>query len=112
MRGKVVFFVITKNSNDKLLSGGYDNEYHYDAHCFTVYLKGDSTFNDINWLSESNLSNFHSVEKTSFRIKEMYFKDFSKRQDVNGKSLYKYNLDDIRFWEGPVWKSIEEQKIK
>jgi hypothetical protein len=35
----------------------------------------------------------------------MYFKDFSKRQDVDGSSLYKYNLDDIRFWDGPVWEN-------
>ncbi len=111
-KDKAAFFVITKNSNDRLLSGGNKNEYHYDAHCFTVYLKGDFTFNDIYWIRASNISNFYNLEKTSFRIKEMYFKDFSKRQDVNDSSMYKYNLDDIRFWDGPVWKTIEEEKIK
>jgi hypothetical protein len=42
----------------------------------------------------------------------MYFKYFSERQDGNNESLYKYNLDDIRFWDGPVWKTMEEDKIK
>jgi|LakMenEpi03Aug12_release.lakeMendotaPanAssembly.Ray.scaffolds.fasta_scaffold196643_2 hypothetical protein len=111
-KDKAAFFVITKNSNDRFLSGGNKNEYHYNAHCFSVYLKGDSTFNDIYWIRASNISNFYTLENTSFRIKEMYFKDFSKRQDVNDNSMYKYNLDDIRFWDGPVWKTMEEEKIK
>lgn len=111
-KDKATFFVITKNSNDKLLIGGNKNEYHYDAHVFTAYLKGDSTFNDIYWIRASNISNFYTLEKTSFRIKEMYFEDFSKRHDVNGNSMYKYNLDDIRFWDGPIWKTMEEEKIK
>jgi hypothetical protein len=46
-KDKAAFFVITKNSNDKLLSGGNKNEYHYNAHCFIADLDGDSTFNDI-----------------------------------------------------------------
>ncbi len=111
-KDKAAFFVITKNSNDKLLSGGNKNEYHYNAHCFTVFLKGDSTFNGIDWISTSSISNFYTFEKTSFRIKEMYFKDFNKRQDVDGNSMYKYNLDDVRFWDGPVWKTMEKEKIK
>jgi hypothetical protein len=111
-KDKAAFFVITKNSNDKLLSRGNKNQFHYDAHCFTAYLKGDSTFNGINWISASSINNFSTLEKTTFRIKEMFFKDFSKRQDVNDSSMYKYNLDDIRFWDGPVWKTVEEEKQK
>jgi len=111
-KDKAAFFVVTKNSNDKLLSGGNENEYHYDAHCFAVYLKEDSIFSDIYWIRTSNVSNFHTLEKASFRIREMYFKDFSKREDVNGNSMYKYNLNDIRFWNGLIWKTMEEEKEK
>lgn len=111
MKDKVVFFVITKNSNDKLISGGKRNEYNYNAHCFIAYLKEDSVFSDIYWIRASNINNFINIEKTSFRIREMYFNDFSKRQDINGNSLYKYNVNDIRFWNGPIWKTMEEEKL-
>lgn len=109
---KVAFFVITKNSNDKLLSVGNKNEYHYDAHCFTANLNKGSTFNDIYWIRAFNISNFHTLKKASFRIREMYFKDFNERLDVNDSSLYKYNLDDVRFWGGPIWKIMEDEKLK
>ena len=33
-KNKLAFLVITKNSNDKLLSKGSKDEFHYDAHCF------------------------------------------------------------------------------
>jgi hypothetical protein len=61
IKDKAAFFAITKNSNDKLLSGGNKYEYHYNAHCFIVYLKGDSTFTDIDWITASNISNFSTL---------------------------------------------------
>jgi hypothetical protein len=26
--------------------------------------------------------------------------------------LYKYNLNDIRFWEGPIWKAVQGKREK
>jgi hypothetical protein len=99
----VAFFVIAVNSNDKLLSRGNKNEYHYNAHCFTALIKEDLSFYNFHWVEVSDISNFYSLNKTSFRIREMYFKELSSREDIHGKSLYKYNLDDTRFWTGPLW---------
>jgi hypothetical protein len=106
-KDKGAFFVITKNSKSKLIGGGNRNEYHYDAHCFTFYLYGDSIISGIYWVKAFNVSNFYTKEKASNRIREMYFKEFSKSQDVNGNSMYKFNLNDIRFWDGPIWQTLD-----
>jgi hypothetical protein len=103
-KDKVAFFVITKNSDDKLLGGGNKTEYHYDAHCFIADLKNNSFFKNIFWIRASSLSNYKNLNNAHHRIREMYFKDFSERKDGNNNSMYKYNLDDIRFWDGPLWQ--------
>jgi hypothetical protein len=102
-KNKLAFFVITKNSNDKLLSGGNKNEYHFDAHCFIGYLDSDYKINSITWVIGYNLSNYKTYEEVSARIKQIYFKELSTRTNNKDESTYKYNFDDIRFWEGPLW---------
>jgi len=103
-KDRIAFFAITKNSNDKLIGGGNKSEYHYNAHCFIADLGSDSYINNIYWVRAFNLSNYKSLKEASERIRKIHFKEFKRRVDDKGKSLYKYNLDDVRFWDGPVWK--------
>lgn len=100
-RNRIAFFVITKNSNDKLLNKGSEDEYHYDANCFVGQLEDD--FWDIRWLNAINLTRYPTPMEASHRIREAYFNLFNRRKDIDGNSLYKYNLNDKRFWDGPVW---------
>ena len=99
---KIAFFVIVKNSNDKLLSKGNKDEYHYDANCFIGQLKKDSTWSII-WLDAISLTNYPILDKASSRIREAHFTLFNRRKDKDGNSFYKYNFNDKRFWDGPVW---------
>ena len=99
---RIAFFVISKNSNDKLLSGGNKDEFHFDAHCFLAnYRKG--RVSKIIWQNNFNVINYHDYYGASNRIKEFYFFEFNSIKDSNDESYYKYNLDDIRFWDGPCW---------
>lgn len=98
-KDKIAFFVITKNSNDKLLGGGDKNKYHYDAHCFTGNLNKSFYIENLKWLRVYNLSRYPNFKKARNRIREIHFKEFAGR----GSSKLKYNLDDIRFWESSVW---------
>jgi len=100
-RDRAAFFVITKNSNDKLLSKGSKDEFHYDAHCF-IALFDSINFKNVNWLSAHNLTNYTTHQKTSERIREIYFKNFKGSQGI-----FKYNLDDVRFWKDiNVWGNV------
>lgn len=108
---KIAFFVITKNSNQKfeLLGGGELPEYpsdqfHFDAYCFLGEKKDPETKYHLAWMRVLNISNFHSYEEASQRIRSKYFNELASIQNREGESIYKYNLDDRRFWIGPAWE--------
>jgi hypothetical protein len=100
---KIAFFVLTGNSNDKLIHKGNKSEFHYDAHCFIGHINKDYQLLDMTWLRGHNLSNYQSLKDASNRIREVYFKELILRRNSKGESTYKYNLDDVRFWNGPLW---------
>jgi hypothetical protein len=102
---KAAFFVITKNTNGKLLTKVSKNQYHYNASCFIADVRNGFSFANIFWVRQLNVSNFSDLEETSKRISEMYFTEFALFQNSRGESIYKYNFDDIRFWNGPLWKT-------
>jgi hypothetical protein len=100
---KFFFIAIAKNSNDKLLSRGDKNEFHYDGYSF-IARKNEFGNWDIKWLSAYNFINHGSAQKASANARKAHFETFAERNDVDGKSLYKYNVNDKRFWDGPVWE--------
>jgi hypothetical protein len=100
---KLAFFVITKNSNDKLLEKGNKNEFHYNAHCFIGHLNKDGLIEDMSWIRGHSLFNFRNIKNISKRIREVFFNEMTERTNLNGGSTYKYNFDYVRFWNGPIW---------
>jgi len=66
--------------------------------CF-IALLDSSAFKSIRWFSAYNLTNYSTHKGTSSRMRAGYFKNFKGSQE-----LFKYNLDDIRFWgDENVW---------
>jgi hypothetical protein len=100
---KFSFFAITQNSNAKLLSTEDKNQFHYSAHCFIGKLNENREISNFQWVKGYNLSNYKSLSEISRRIREVYFREITQRTNNEGESTYKYNFDDIRFWEGPLW---------
>lgn len=88
---------------------GSKNEVHYTTHCFIGHLNNDYDVQDITWVRGYNLSNYKSFEDASKRTREVYFKELTERTNAEGESTYKYNLDDIRFWNGPLWKKYYDE---
>ncbi len=102
-KDKIAFFIITKNSNDKLLDKGSKDEFHYNADCFIGPLNNRYNVKAFVNIQEHSLFNFDNQKSTSDRIREVYFKEINMVTNLEGKSLYKYNFDDVRFWDSPVW---------
>jgi hypothetical protein len=100
---KIAFFVITENSNDKLLDKGNKNQFHYSSYCFIGHLDSSYNIKDFKWVSGGSLFNFKSKINASNRIRDIYFKEITNRTNSKGESTYKYNFDDVRFWNGPLW---------
>jgi len=100
---RMATFIITKNSNDKLLSPGSSNEYHYNAHCFIAEKKGSDENWNLKWFRRLNFTRHETYSYVSEKIRYRYFNNLVQLKGADGESQYKYNFDDIRFWEGPVW---------
>jgi len=100
---KIAFIVITQNSNNKLLEKGKKNESHYDAHCFIGICKNNKIV-QFAWVSAFSLSNYRDKYSASNDIRSYYFTELTSGINKEGKSPFKYNFDDVRFWEGPIWK--------
>lgn len=100
---KIALFVITKNPTYRQLAPDIDHEWYYDAFCYLAIRKSGSDSFDLKWLKNFYPINWYDKREISDLIKDMYFTEFSTIKDSSGASMYKYNLDDIRFWDSPIW---------
>ncbi|MEZ5045303.1 MAG: hypothetical protein R2828_35740 [Saprospiraceae bacterium] len=100
---RLAFFVITKNTNDKLLTKGSRDKSHFDAHFFIGEIFEKSW--ELKWFKRLNFSRFESYNDISIKMRSWYNNELEKVKGSGGKSLYKYNLNDYRFWDGPLWDS-------
>jgi hypothetical protein len=101
---KYASFIITKNSDDKLLNKGNADEYHYNAYLFIGKLKADFNVKDLTWVDAHSLVMYKSIKEASLRIREVYFKEITDRKNLANESTFKYNIDDVRFWDSPIWQ--------
>lgn len=104
---RLAFFVITKNTNDKLLSKGRHDKFHFDAHFFIGKILEKSW--ELKWFKRLSFSRFEGYNDISMKVKSWYNNELKKIKGHDGKSLYKYNLNDYRFWDGPLWDSTITQ---
>lgn len=93
---KVAFLVLIKNPTSRQLMPDKRYNWYYDASCYLGLRKGDSI--TIKWMGPT-FTNSYDEQAISNDIKEACFRTF-----VSDDSVYKYNLNDVRFWESPVWK--------
>lgn len=107
---RLAVIVFAKNPLDKQVEPNNKFEFYYDGSCYLGVLQNDTI--EVNWMDDFFYPNYHDERKLSKTIKEFCFRTFTSIKDYDGKTKYKYNLNDIRFWDGPVWKEIEENKIK
>jgi hypothetical protein len=101
---KYATFIITKNSDEKLPDKGKRNEFHYNAFCFIGKLNADSTIKDLTWISAHIVVRYKSLQAVSSRIRQIYFNEIATRKNLAAESTFKFNFDDIRFWDGPLWQ--------
>ncbi|MCW3467937.1 hypothetical protein [Chitinophaga nivalis] len=94
-QGKVAFLVLTKNPTYRQLRPDKRYDWYYDAASYLGVRRGDS----IVMKREGPMyGNSYSRQEISDDIREVCFRLF-----VYEDSLYQYNLNDIRFWDAPVW---------
>lgn len=102
-RLKAVFFVILKKPNSAVVGMNNYKETHFDAKAFLAERTDTLDYWDIRWFRIMNLNRYPTYDLISKKIHQRYFIDLIKIKNHEGESRYKYNLGDIRFWDGPVW---------
>ena len=105
---KLAVFVITKNPTYRQLMPDKDYEWYYDATCYLGVRQKDTI--SLSWIGPSFTNSYNRDELSSI-IRDSYFTDFATK-DTAGLHTYKYNLNDVRFWDSSIWKEIEDKKTK
>ncbi len=98
---KVILFVLTKNPVNRQLKPDKNYDWYYDAFCYLGVRQEDGF--KLKWMDPFSIINFYDGEAASELIKDTYFTEFATLKEVNGEYKYKYNLDDMRFWDDPIW---------
>ena len=107
---KLAVLVITKNPTYRQLIPNTKYDWYYDGYCY-LGIRGNDTIN-LTWIT-GGYSNSYDKADLSSSLREFYFRRFATIKNTSGlESKYNYNVNDIRFWDCPIWKEIEEDKIK
>lgn len=97
---KIATFIMIQTQRDK--------QRIYDGNCYLGLRQMDTIC--ISSIGPS-FSNSHDMKYLSNIMRDSYFTAFATK-DTIGLYTYKYNLDDIRFWNCSIWQEIEQRRIK
>lgn len=100
---KIAAFLITKNPVDRQLIPNYHYKWYYDATCYLGIRQKDSI--ELYWIGPSFTNSYNRDELNNI-TRNSYFTDFATK-DTSGPYIYKYNLNDSRFWDCSIWREIK-----
>jgi hypothetical protein len=99
---KMVVFVITKNSTNKLSEKEGKEPYFYNAnYLFCSRETKDSSIKIYDYAA-FNLVYYYSYNEIKKRLNEYCFLDLGQQKEN------KYNLDDLRFWQSDDFKWVSK----
>jgi len=107
---KIAVFVVAKNPTYRNTHSDSKLPFYYNANCYLgkrVYV--DSSRFELKQLGPFSLVNFDDIREIREAIRNDYFLELSTILDENSQPVFKYNIDDIRFWDSPTgWKRMFE----
>ena len=98
---KIVAFILC---NWKISSKLPANNDRFDAYCYLGVRDPQQHTISLKWLRRFNPTNWKNKSEVASLLRDMYFTEFAAIKDTNGAYLYKYNLNDKRFWNSLVWR--------
>ncbi len=107
---KIALFVIAQNPTSRNPYSDSKLSYYFNASCYLGKRKYlDSSFFELKQLGPFKLANFDSKVIIQKAIREYYFLELATVLDEKKEPVFKYNLNDRRFWESPTgWKRMFE----
>ncbi len=107
---KIAVFVVARNPTYRNPHSDSKLPFYYNSSCYLGKRQhhGTSIF-ELKQLGPFTLANFDDKGIIRKAIREYYFLELATVLDENSQSVFKYNLNDKRFWESPTgWKRAFE----
>ena len=105
---KLAVFAYAKNPTYRLSLPSSEHQWHYSGFCYLGTRDQDSIH--LSWIL-GGYKDSYDFEDTKNSMEQYYYRMFSAVKDRNNMSQYKYNLNDIRFWNGPIWKDVKDKNL-
>lgn len=107
---KIAVFVIAKKPTYRNPHSDSKLPYYYNASCYLGKRQyHDSVIFEVKRLGPFTLANFDDRATIQKAIREYYFLELATVLDEKKEPVFKYNLNDKRFWESPTgWKRMFE----
>ncbi|WP_133054604.1 hypothetical protein [Niastella populi] len=105
---KIAVFLVAQNPTCRNPNSRSKLPYYYNANCYLgKRLKKDSSTFDLKCLCGYSEINFNDYESALDALEEDFFLELATLLDEKNQPVYKYNVNDRRFWESPTgWKRI------
>lgn len=99
---KLVVFVIAKNPTRRQMIQDSRGDYYYDATSYLAIRKADTFL--LRWTGP-NFTNCIDKNAVSRYVRNACFTNF---YNEDSSDLYRYNMNDTRFWNAPIWGKTDE----
>lgn len=107
---KIAVFVIAKNPTYRNPHSDSKLPYYYNANCYLgKRTQVDSSIFKLKQLGPFSVVNFDDTQEIRQAIRDNYFLELATVLDEKSQPVFKYNINDKRFWNSPTgWKRMFE----
>jgi len=107
---KIAVFVVAQNPTYRNPHSDSKLPFYYHANCYLGKRnQNDSSLFDLHCLCRFSEINFDDKATVVKALKEDFFFELATVLDENSQPVFKYNIDDKRFWTSPAgWKRMFE----
>ena len=105
---KFMAIVILQNPTYRQIASAGGYLWYFDGYGYVGTRKNDSL--ELYDIEYSVYYNFHNQSEISIALRTEFFRRLFYIKDSNNQSRYKYNVNDTRFWNGPIWEEVEQRK--
>ena len=107
---KIAVFVIAENPISRNPYSDSKLPYYYNANIYLGRRLNDTLPNfELMCLCKFYVIHFYDKYTVSKALREIHFQELSTVLDENDQPIFKYNINDVRFWDSPTgWKGTFE----
>ena len=104
---KIAVFVVAKNPTHRNPYSESKLPYYYNANAYLGRrLESDSSRFELRCLCRFSMINFDDYKTVIDALKQDFFEELATVKDAYNQPIFKYNLDDKRFWDSATgWNS-------